>query len=39
MRAIGRITTLGLLAGMVAVANLGWKSRHDVRRYLKMRSM
>ena len=39
MKAIGRLTTLGLLAGLAYAANLGWKSRADLQRYLKMRGM
>lgn len=39
MKALGRLTTLAMLAGMGLAASLGWKSRADLQRYLKMRSM
>ena len=39
MKALGRMTTLAVLAGIGLAANLGWKSREDLQRYLKMRSM
>ncbi len=39
MRAIGRLTTVALTAGLAVAANIAWKSRGDLRRYLKMRSM
>ncbi len=39
MRAIGRLTTVGLLIAMGVAASFGWKSRGDLQRYLKMRSM
>jgi hypothetical protein len=39
MRAIGRITTVFLFLGAVAIVVAGVSSRKDVGRYLKMRSM
>lgn len=39
MRAIGRLTTVGLIVASAVVANFAWKSRGELRRYLKMRSM
>ena len=39
MRAIGRITTLLLIAGAVGAVIVGVSSRDDVKRYLKIRSM
>lgn len=39
MKALGRLTTLAVLAGVGFAANLGWKSREDLQRYLKMRAM
>ena len=39
MKVLGRLTTIALLLGLAEAANLGWKSRADVQRYLKMRGM
>jgi hypothetical protein len=39
MRALGRLTTVVLIAGVAVAANFGWKSRGDLERYLKMRRM
>jgi hypothetical protein len=39
MRAIGFLTTVALLLGTAVAATFAWKSRGDLERYLKMRSM
>jgi hypothetical protein len=39
MRTLGRLTTLALIAGVAAAVVLGLKSKEDVERYLKIRSM
>jgi hypothetical protein len=39
MRTLGRLTTLALIAGVVGAVVLGLKSKEDVERYLKIRSM
>ncbi len=39
MEVIGRITTLVLIATVVAAVVVGVKSKPDVQRYLKMRKM
>ena len=39
MEVIGRITTLVLVAAVVAAVVVGVKSMPDVQRYLKMRKM
>jgi hypothetical protein len=39
MRTIGWLTTLVLAVGLAVVGNFAWRSRGDLQRYLKMRSM
>jgi hypothetical protein len=38
-RSLGKLTALVLLAGMAAAGAMGWRSREDVARYLRMRDM
>jgi hypothetical protein len=39
MRAIGVMTTIAVVIAGAVAASFAWKSRGDVRRYLKIRSM
>jgi hypothetical protein len=39
MRALGRLTTVVLIAGLAVVVSFGWRSRGELERYLKMRRM
>jgi hypothetical protein len=39
MAFLGKLTTLTLVVGLAAAISLGWRSRGDVERYLKMRNM
>jgi hypothetical protein len=39
MACLGKMTTLALAVGLAAAISLGWRSRGDIERYLKMRNM
>jgi hypothetical protein len=39
MRTLGKLTTVLMVAALGLGVSLAWRSRSDVQRYLKMRSM
>jgi hypothetical protein len=39
MRTLGKMTTAVMVAGLGLGLSLAWRSRSDIQRYLKMRSM
>jgi hypothetical protein len=39
IRSLGRLTFVGLAAGLVLAGRLAWTSRGDVQRYLRIREM
>lgn len=38
-KSLGRLTFVGLVAGLVVASKLAWESRGEVQRYLRMREM
>jgi hypothetical protein len=39
IKSLGRLTFLGMMAGLVLAGRMAWASRGDVQRYLRIREM